>query len=200
MAVVNLRGGEGCAQLPVALVTGEPNRGQFPLHIVALCFSPRSKDYCHLLSAGVGCLLFQTCKIPSPLNHWCLCAGSSGWRTGNHKACRPVGCSPTEVLCVCIPHTHILLAVSVPAWLLHMCNSTARKSCSTSPLSLGFPGGSDGKESTCSAGDLGSIPGSGRSPGGRHGNPLQYSCLESPSWTEEPGVTKSQTQLSSTQL
>ena len=41
-------------------------------------------------------------------------------------------------------------------------------------------GGSDGKESTCNVGDLGSIPGLGRSPGGRHGNPLQYSCLENP--------------------
>jgi len=45
---------------------------------------------------------------------------------------------------------------------------------------MGFPGGSDYKESTCSAGDLGSIPGLGRSPGEGHGNPLQYSCLESP--------------------
>ena len=41
-------------------------------------------------------------------------------------------------------------------------------------------GGSDGKESACNAGDLGSIPGSGRSPGGGHGHPLQYSCLENP--------------------
>jgi len=45
---------------------------------------------------------------------------------------------------------------------------------------LGFPGGSDVKESTCNAGDLGSIPGSGKSPGGGLGNPLQYSCLENP--------------------
>ena len=45
---------------------------------------------------------------------------------------------------------------------------------------LGFPGGSDVKESTCNAGDLGLIPGSGKSPGGRLGNPLQYSCLENP--------------------
>ena len=43
---------------------------------------------------------------------------------------------------------------------------------------LGFLGGSDGKESACNAGDLGLIPGSGRSPGGGHGNPLQCSCLE----------------------
>ena len=41
-----------------------------------------------------------------------------------------------------------------------------------------FPGGSDGKESTCSAGDLGLNPGSGRTSGEGNGNPLQYSCLE----------------------
>ena len=45
---------------------------------------------------------------------------------------------------------------------------------------MGFPDGSNGKESTCNAGDLGSIPGLGRSPGGGQGNPLQYSCLENP--------------------
>ena len=45
---------------------------------------------------------------------------------------------------------------------------------------MGFPGDSDSKESTCNAGDLGSIPGLERSPGGGHGNPLQYSCLENP--------------------
>ena len=45
---------------------------------------------------------------------------------------------------------------------------------------MGFPGGSDGKESACSGGDLDLIPGLGRSPGGGHGNPLQYSCLENP--------------------
>ena len=41
-----------------------------------------------------------------------------------------------------------------------------------------FPGGSDSKEAACNVGDLGSIPGLGRSPGGGHGNPLQDSCLE----------------------
>ena len=55
---------------------------------------------------------------------------------------------------------------------------------------MGFPGGSDGKESACSAGDLGSIPGSGRSPGGGHGNPLLFLPGESP-WTEEPGGLQS---------
>ena len=43
---------------------------------------------------------------------------------------------------------------------------------------MGFPGGSDGKESACNAGDLGSVPGLGRSPGEENGNPLQYSCQE----------------------
>ena len=45
---------------------------------------------------------------------------------------------------------------------------------------MGFPGGSDGKESDCNAGNLSSIPGSGRSPGEGNGNPLQHSCLENP--------------------
>ena len=62
--------------------------------------------------------------------------------------------------------------------------------------SMGFPGGSAGKESTCNAGDLGSIPGSGRFPGEGNGNPLQYSCLENPMdggawWAPVHGVTKS---------
>ena len=63
-------------------------------------------------------------------------------------------------------------------------------------LMMGFPGGSDGKKSTCNAEDLGSIPGLGRSPGGGHGNPLQYSCLEHPMdraawWAIVHSVTKS---------
>ena len=54
----------------------------------------------------------------------------------------------------------------------------------------GLPYSSDGKESACNAGDLGSIPGSGRSPGEGNGNSLQYSCLEN-SVTEEPGGLQS---------
>ena len=45
---------------------------------------------------------------------------------------------------------------------------------------MGFPGGSDDKESTCNVGDLSSVPGLGRSPGGGLGNPLWYSCLKNP--------------------
>ena len=45
---------------------------------------------------------------------------------------------------------------------------------------MGFPAGSDGKESACNAENPGSIPGLGRSPAEGNGNPLQYSCLENP--------------------
>ena len=65
----------------------------------------------------------------------------------------------------------------------------------------GFPGGSYGKASACNAGDLGSIPGSGRSLGEGNGNPLQYSCLENSMdrgawWATVHGVPKSRTRLS----
>ena len=61
--------------------------------------------------------------------------------------------------------------------------------------------GPDSKESTCSVEDLGLILGSGRSPGGGHGYPLQYSCLENPLhqgawWATVCGVAKTQTRLS----
>ena len=66
---------------------------------------------------------------------------------------------------------------------------------------LGACGGSDGKESACNAGDLGSIPGSGKSLGEGNGNPLQYSCLGNPmgggTWQATVhGVTKGRTRLS----
>ena len=68
-------------------------------------------------------------------------------------------------------------------------------------LLRGLPWQLSGKESACNAGDTGSIPGSGRSPGEGNGNPLQYSCLENPTdrgaWcTIVHRVTKSQTRLS----
>ena len=55
-----------------------------------------------------------------------------------------------------------------------------RRDSLSTPVFLGFRGGSDGKESACNAGDLGSIPELGRSPGQRHGNLLQCSCLANP--------------------
>ena len=61
---------------------------------------------------------------------------------------------------------------------------------------LDFPCGSAGKESSCNVGDLGLIPGLGRSPGERNGYPLQYSGLENSMDCIVLGVTKSGTQLS----
>ena len=55
---------------------------------------------------------------------------------------------------------------------------TASHPTTTTKEGMGFPGGSDCKESACNEGDPGSIPGSGITPGGGNGNPLQYSCLE----------------------
>ena len=63
-------------------------------------------------------------------------------------------------------------------------------------LTLGFPGGSAGKESTCNAGDMGSIPGLGRSLAEGKGYPLQYSGLENPMDCIANGVAKSWTSLS----
>ena len=78
---------------------------------------------------------------------------------------------------------------------IHMQNKTMGKQANT-----GFPGGSDGKEPTCSAGDLGSASGLRRSPGGRNGSPLQDSCLGNPmergAWRATVrGVAHSRTRL-----
>ena len=88
----------------------------------------------------------------------------------------------------------------------HVCNSVKSRNLmlnafATFTLILGFPGGSEGKASACNVGDLGSVPGSGRSPGEGKGNPLQHSCLENSTdrgaWQAiVQGVTKGQTPLS----
>ena len=76
-----------------------------------------------------------------------------------------------------------------------ICHSTFK------PVWMSTPGGSDGKESACNVGDWGVIPGHGRAPGGGNGNPVQCSCLESPTdrgaWRITVyRVTKSRTRLS----
>ena len=67
--------------------------------------------------------------------------------------------------------------------------------CSNLLLKMDFPGGSVVKNLPANVRDAGSIPGSGRSPGGGHGNPVQYSCLENPMdreawWSTIHGVTR----------
>ena len=80
-------------------------------------------------------------------------------------------------------------------WFTVIAEGTVARSVS------GLPYGSDGKESACNAGDLGSIPGSGRGPGEGNSNPLQYSCLENPMdrgvwWATVQGLAKIQAWLS----
>ena len=70
-------------------------------------------------------------------------------------------------------YVYCLLSVAYPDLLLYTIGMFQFKL-------LDFPGGSDSKESTCNVGDLGSVPGLGRSPGEGNGYPLQYFCLENP--------------------
>ena len=85
---------------------------------------------------------------------------------------------------------------------LILCLQLSNEHNTASPLhTKGFPNGSGVKTPPADTGDTGSIPGSGRSPGGEHGYPLQYSCLENPMdrgtwWATFQRVAKSQTRLS----
>ena len=90
---------------------------------------------------------------------------------------------------------------SVKPDIKEICKNVNPISLSLIIIFLGFPGGTNGRESACNAGDVGWIPGLGTSPGGGHGNSLQYSCLGNSMdrgawWATVHGVTKSQTQLS----
>ena len=92
-----------------------------------------------------------------------------------------------------------LSTISSISWLCTFCSYFIIIIFTMRYVDLGFPSSSDSKESACNAGDLGSIPGSGRSPGEGNGNLLQYSCLENPMdggvWRAY-GVPKSLTALS----
>ena len=87
-------------------------------------------------------------------------------------------------------YTYTLLDITLiyPNCILFQCNS--HKKSDNVFLIMYFSQWVSSKESNCKAGDPGSTPGLGRYPGGRHGNPLQYSCLENP-MTEEPGSLQS---------
>ena len=106
------------------------------------------------------------------------------------------------------PHHTILMPVPGPLRTgdprsrlrLPSVGASSRSITSLSGVPQARSGGSDGKETACSAGDPGSIPGSGRSPGEGNGYPLQYSCLENPmdrgAWgATVHGVTKNRTRL-----
>ena len=78
-------------------------------------------------------------------------------------------------VCMCVS---VCVSVCVVCVCLCLCVYVCLCVCVINLLYVGFPGGSNSKESACNAGDSGSIPGLGRSPGEGNGYPLQYSCLE----------------------
>ena len=104
--------------------------------------------------------------------------------------CDPMDCSPPGSSVHGIFQSHV---ASLVAQLVKVClqcsrlgfdpwvgNIPWRRDSLPTPVLLGFTDGSAGKESSCNVGDLGSIPGLGRSPGEENGNPLQHPCLENP--------------------
>ena len=131
------------------------------------------------------------CSHPGQLRAFLLLSGCPSRQPCVSKRCPPASC----LLPAFSPRAPSFLSLPF-VWILY--------SCFPFPLLLsseGFPGGSDGKESACNAGDLGSIPGSGRSPGEGNGYPLLNSCLGNPmergAWRAPVhGVAKSQTRLS----
>ena len=128
------------------------------------------------------------------------------------KLCSRLSSTPRSPLCVIPPHFCQSVAWNTnptpgPYSSLSVLSGTETSELPSQILLsqlLGFLGGTVAKHLPArsgDAGDMGSIPGSGRSPGGGHGNPLQYSCLENPMdrgawWATVHGVAKSQAQLS----
>ena len=116
------------------------------------------------------------------------CAGRDRWRRAlwqrdwSSAPCSGCGCTAPLGFWVPEPRPSPELQLPSNSAGLHVLPLDPRPQHFCLPSrSWGLPPGLSGKESTCSdTGDAGSIPGSGRSPGGGHGNPLQYSCLENP--------------------
>ena len=96
-----------------------------------------------------------------------------------------------------IQNLHLLICVNIINYVkVNLCHMAKDTIYNTLGNIMGFPCSSVHKDSACSAGDLSSIPGLGRSPGEGHGNPFQYPCLENLTdrgawWAAVHGVTKS---------
>ena len=131
-------------------------------------------------------LLFINCKRIRVICYYKIVSSITGrflsnfyqinkdFQTSVYKICyREV--AETRSLCM---HICIHVEIRRPRFNSWIGNIPWRRDGLPTPVLFGFPSGSNGKVSTCSMGDVGSIPGSRRSLGGGHGNPLQYSCLE----------------------
>ena len=119
--------------------------------------------------------------------------------TGKLSCTEAEGCGQAPWLSVPCDEVCVSHLLSLLLSLSHLSCQGVGYNIVSKPFQL--PGGSDGKESSSNAGDLGLIPGLGRSLGEMNDNPLQYSCLENPMdreawWATVHGITKSQTQLS----
>ena len=146
--------------------------------------------------------LFQSCGLCWIFQiFWhieCRTFTASSFRIWNSLA--EIPSPPLALFIVMLPKAHLILHskmsgsrwVTTPSWL----SGSLRSFLYSYYLSEGFPCGSAGKESACNVGDLGSIPGLGRSPGKGKGCPLQYSSLENSTNCIVHGVAKSWTRLS----
>ena len=137
---------------------------------------------------GVACFLEKPCSASSRSNHipWPLCVDPT-------KSCFPLLCPDRAIfllpygrhkgfhknLPLCLLNAESIPGVALGAFYLLSSNScTFPTDVRGATIMMGFPVGSDGKESACSARDMGLIPRSGRSPGEGNGYPVKYSCLE----------------------
>ena len=142
----------------------------------------------------------ESCLSQPSASHQSTHGTHTDIHTHTHKACPEISVLESDsILMTPIKDTSHMFLASLVAHLVKNLNRRSRFNPWVRkipwkgdrppiPVFLGFPGGSDSKESACNVGDLGSIPGLERSPGGGHGNPLQYSCLENPrgqrSWAQ----------------
>ena len=156
-------------------------------------------------------VLLPACCIPSRLwSHscvlWFLLVPAQCLLTSLGASCRPPriwrkfpsGQQSSTLLCLLCLLSHRTLCLFLLCAALSVCTCVCVSALGLvssyrlpAAAFLGFPGGPDRKESACNAGDLGLIPGLGRSPGGEHGNPLQYLQYPESPCTEEPGGLQS---------
>ena len=138
-------------------------------------FYPLHSHSCHLTTALCLCVLFTVAQVAFPtflqFSFWTVCRllifdPCTTWALNLTPAPLHTGCS--------CQFPFLIIISDCSKWM------NKGSFPPSANLRKGFLGGSDGKESACNAGDPGSIPESGRSPGEGNGNPFQYSCLENP--------------------